>query len=1527
MKLEASPQKAEIDKLMHSYVEIKADKALPSPLAVQCANLMSLVIQTILKGQNRHLLELFQNSDDAAGEKPLVEFILIGSQLIFRHNGRPFNAEDVTKICAVAMPPTIGKAIDPEKIGYKDLGFKTLFSIAPRAVIISGGYQFRFDEAHWQEKCPPSHPVPWSIIPIWTELSELSPLVRAEVSNPKLTHFVFDLTDPSKILAELEALREKPELLIFLRKVRTVSVRTPHNPYTIVVEDDKTQETMIKRRVLINGQLKKEYLYSPVYKIPVKQAVQDKMKKLLSHECPPRIKDATEVPMQFAVPLDSKGQITPERNNLLYCYLPTQVKLSTPHITNSEVLLTGDRTGLTENVWNEFLFVEMARYHFRWLLALAKTPTYRDQIFHLVGNRTLTGADYFRQKYLQGFDINEPFIPTAYPALNDQFLALSNGIVDSIGFWRAFPELSDEERYPRKNIVRYELQGLYGKNPLYINYFHTNSIFDWQKLLRYLPKYINQSNNPQVLTRLLQYLYDCNQDSTLKTIDFLKCADGIYRKPAEVYLMDADSKLPEDLSKVAQIHLAHPEIANIINARFKDWFVKDLGVNKFSMDDFLKDNILPYLNKARQTKEQHLQSFAFLLRRLDPDSKELSTEKRSMILRSMGDIYVLNQLDRFVLVSQCMFSDAYNPVNKLDGHVNKDTQLSKLYLELLPKSPPETLRDIFRLLGVAENAYISIIPNFTYARAQRYRHLGHVAKQYFQAISSYPSLTSAVAHFVDMPILDRQKEGAPVAKIFWEKLVEGWTSLKQYRYVQYEGRPAISFLEFRLKTTPCLLYGGKLLESTKFFTPAFAEFKFLPTLPNDLPADLLDVLRPKSRMDINDVMTLLNSYDIEDKPNIGLYAKLFRTLLQLLPLPAEAEQKLVRWSGRLLAQDDTLRPARRLECFIAPSANEHAPKSEKWLKELPGFSRMDMMDLSRCFGLRVKKDMLTEKRFTGEEENPGPVNDFKRILPILALFEHDIDKGRSASTRLGELSVHLTQLTTFSVKEVRVRIEGGAEQVKRCWLNNNKLYFKGAWPSLYCTEIFEAIAGFLPLSETTKEKAKNLSHYSRDQLSQWLRAENLMETYQQLTTGTGDPSPGEIIAPASAIPLAGNPLELQLSGLQLGDAEEPTAVVLHPSASSASRPVEAVGGDSKSSASTVSRSAGATGSVSDRGSKPASTAAETITEQDHQNILPAPEGFASPEREAPFSPAFTPEEVASSGVKLSSHRTFFTPHGSVRLEATPKSALSPDGTRRTSGGSRSTTSSGRRVPVDADKIGYWGEKFVFEHLLQHYKAKYPQCDFKDTPTGFECKDGVRIKGYSVLLVASEHKFSKKDTGKNTLYLKQTGSEIRAYWLGKDGRMVSNILPKLTVGELSALPSFPKNGEEGCKITQAKNKVLVDKLFAYAGWSDFEKEIKEKLDLEVRWLNQNGESRSSADFEIIKNGRRRVIEVKASKLFTETEFFLSCNEWTTMMEYGKRYRFFRVSHVGEKAAHISKIKDPADKIRSGELIPIETSFQL
>ena len=115
--------------------------------ATTTANALDLLSSGIYTEEERFIFELLQNAVDSF-DPPLqatlsIQISFIDNLLIFMHNGTPFSERDIEGLCDIGNG---NKVSDAKKIGYKGIGFKSVFMHSQRVTILTGNTCFKFDK-------------------------------------------------------------------------------------------------------------------------------------------------------------------------------------------------------------------------------------------------------------------------------------------------------------------------------------------------------------------------------------------------------------------------------------------------------------------------------------------------------------------------------------------------------------------------------------------------------------------------------------------------------------------------------------------------------------------------------------------------------------------------------------------------------------------------------------------------------------------------------------------------------------------------------------------------------------------------------------------------------------------------------------------------------------------------------------------------------------------------------------------------------------------------------------------------------------------------------------------------------------------------------------------------------------------------------------------------------------------------------------------------------------------------------------
>lgn len=98
----------------------------------------SIIGEQLYSKQSHFIFELLQNAEDEIASRVKISFD--SEKLIFEHNGRLFNIEDIEAITSFGNNEK--KKLKPNAIGRFGIGFKSVFSITEKPEIKSGDFHF-----------------------------------------------------------------------------------------------------------------------------------------------------------------------------------------------------------------------------------------------------------------------------------------------------------------------------------------------------------------------------------------------------------------------------------------------------------------------------------------------------------------------------------------------------------------------------------------------------------------------------------------------------------------------------------------------------------------------------------------------------------------------------------------------------------------------------------------------------------------------------------------------------------------------------------------------------------------------------------------------------------------------------------------------------------------------------------------------------------------------------------------------------------------------------------------------------------------------------------------------------------------------------------------------------------------------------------------------------------------------------------------------------------------------------------------
>lgn len=593
----------------------------------------TLKTQLTASGRDIFIYELLQNANDypvnngGVIEKVDVEFHILNDSLIFMHSGEKFNERNVAAICGINEKE---KTDNKDAIGYKGIGFKTVFLDNNYVYLQTGDFSFRFDK----EKNRDVVATPWQILPIWTNYKELTPTERYIFSNANEKHQVkFSLhprnvrilkDDEHNYIKLFHNVFENERVILFIPNL--ASVKVFYNGNSIPKIDCRRDSE--KWRVDEFKDNISEDITESINKDIVRQEDTGSLK------IPAKYYDFERTKVSFACEIEG-AQLKPVKDTLLYCYLPTRASWGFNFLMNTDMIPTGPRDDIeidfTDQININAELSEIAgRKFFDWINKLCETQLYKaTSIFSLIPNFEICQKEHRKysdliQRFRDGFDLQieeRELIPINI----NEYALLKETILDNTGLMSS-GIMTDQEFY--------DITGINGLLP--ITDLRGDQDFEsFQK--KYLKK-LDKEENIWTVYNLVELCSDSGfqdwlliDDNNNKFLQFLikkKHIDSFWEKSifidevsgtlkkAEELFYDIDEPL-EDLSGFVELmpHLSL-QTRNFFNADSKWEEAISNRFFKFDANYFISNTLLSenfYTTKSTlNNKQESIGFYSFL---------------------------------------------------------------------------------------------------------------------------------------------------------------------------------------------------------------------------------------------------------------------------------------------------------------------------------------------------------------------------------------------------------------------------------------------------------------------------------------------------------------------------------------------------------------------------------------------------------------------------------------------------------------------------------------------------------------------------------------------------------------------------------------------------------------------------------------------------------------------------------------------------------------------------------------------------
>ena len=575
----------------------------------------TLKTQLTASGKEIFIYELLQNANDYpvtindVKQKVDVEFHLTLSSLVFMHSGAVFNERNIAAICSINDKE---KDTNKDTIGYKGIGFKTVFLDNENVYLQTGDYSFRFDRLATRDIVD----TPWQILPIWTHYQELTPAERAIFTQASDKFRVKFALRPTKIdilrnsehnYADMfQEIFKNERVILFIPNLSSVKVYLNGTPVPdIVCCRDNASWRVDEFKESIAEEIT-EAINSDI----------DEQEDNGALKIPTKYYNFNSTKVSFACEIDGR-KLKVVKDTCLYCYLPAKdATWGLKFLMNTDMIPNGARDDVEVDFSNSINVNETianiaGSKLFEWILKLTKSGEYElDSIYNLIPSFASLKSGKLKYKDLidsfeNGFVDRvktDDLVPT-----QDGYVCLLNVIVDKSGLTSSgiisdedFLKFSDNEEKTLPNLELRTSKSFESFAVVYLHKFDAEeNIFDMDSLRDMIGKddfqeWLKiQENNNKFLNFLLDksYLKDfMGEKIFLDSEGELFCASDLYYD-IDKYLVDLQSftnHISYIDSTTREFFKDNDEWNKVIEGEF----------NEFSCNSFVDNVLLSSLNIA-----------------------------------------------------------------------------------------------------------------------------------------------------------------------------------------------------------------------------------------------------------------------------------------------------------------------------------------------------------------------------------------------------------------------------------------------------------------------------------------------------------------------------------------------------------------------------------------------------------------------------------------------------------------------------------------------------------------------------------------------------------------------------------------------------------------------------------------------------------------------------------------------------------------------------------------------------------------
>ena len=967
-------------------------------------NSLILLSSGIYTEEERFVFELLQNAVDAHNEESKmldVKMIIKDGYFIFLHNGEAFTERDIVGLCDVGNG---NKMKDVKKIGYKGIGFKSVFMRSTNVTVQSGGYCFKFDKSYWdnywdehwsvsdfgardREK---KYLMPWQIIPIETT----PPISLSKYEYNVATYIKINGTDTleQKILKLLSS----SQFLLFLMCDNIRMTFDSNEKTKCWIEKQKHDNQVV---LSTNGREESRWLIHTNENVEVPSELREAINADIN--TPDKLKNVDTFDLSFAVALDEEGKLKRLEQAVVYTYLPTSFCFGSegfPFLVNANFITDAGRQQLhKDSEWNKLIFSKIPSEYLTWMKEIS---TVYKNYWEVLPQKTYGQGNALEEIYADEMEkaISQiAFIPCMKKP--SQKVLAADAFMDRMGISDAISIEALVNHINRTYSCSFkdsnQIANLW-KGSRILNDYGV-FIFDKQRLKKLFDdKWAFEDISTELNAKLIDFLFGYYMQnkteqkelvSILQSTQFILDDNASLCIPGDLFFPSSykeQNELAENAKILNQCVYALIESNNAII----EW-LSNLGIESLSDITFIK-NVICKDNYI--TKDNAIDVVRFLFK----------VNKKANLFDSIDRYYLiklsfLTTKGQLKKSSELYLSEAYKPNNPICKFCDEDIFISEDYID---NNSADEWKLFLLLLGIKDTIEETTI-SFGISECLNYSLLQE-AKEIFnksKKISSNGNPFLCLLRTIDVTYfpLILENSSLELSKVLWSRILASDVPISKdmargicdMYYVQHPVVVRLSklvdsdFLPWAIKNIQKFpSSNGFLLRREELYlnTNDIKEIggNYLPIIDVDceIHDSWKDLLSLRNVITIDDCLTILTnvSFDKEKADyNKERVSKVYQRIIELDGLSVNNRNKIVTWasSNYILSKDNE---------FVAPSELSHIT--------LDGFgsnnrvyignpsNKDKVVELLALMGVRI----ITSQSIIPAFEDKKEIDELKQIL-------------------------------------------------------------------------------------------------------------------------------------------------------------------------------------------------------------------------------------------------------------------------------------------------------------------------------------------------------------------------------------------------------------------------------------------------------------------------------------------------------------------------------------------------------------------